>query len=67
MTGNIIANTGFVKVCTPCSFSSLGLQLKVYGTQYNSKGTLILAADILAAWGGIQSAGQGFAMISMNL
>lgn len=66
MTGNIIANTGFVKVSV--TWHSQGYaDLQVYGTQYNSKGTLILAADILAAWGGIQSAGQGFAMISMNL
>lgn len=52
MTGNVIANEGFIDV---------------YWTQYNAKGAKILAADILAAWGGIQSAGQGFAMISMNL
>lgn len=65
MTGNVIANTGFVKVCQLAHKHIL--TVKVYGTQYNAKGTLILAADILAAWGGIQSCGQGLGMISMSL
>lgn len=38
-----------------------------YGTALNAKGEVILAADILAAWGGIQSAGQGFGMLSQHL
>lgn len=52
MTGNIVANAGFIKQ---------------YGSDYNAKGDLILAADRVAAWGGVQSAGQGFGMISMHL
>ncbi|OWT36126.1 sugar transporter [Cryptococcus neoformans Bt1] len=51
MTGSIIANKGFIKT---------------YGTAYNSAGELILDANVLAAWGGVQSAGQGFGMLSMH-
>nr|XP_031857210.1 uncharacterized protein CI109_007374 [Kwoniella shandongensis]KAA5524282.1 hypothetical protein CI109_007374 [Kwoniella shandongensis] len=51
MTGSIIANKGFIKT---------------YGTAYNAKGALILDANILAAWGGVQSAGQGLGMLSMH-
>lgn len=52
MTGSIIANKG---------------SIKTYGTAYNSAGELILDANVLAAWGGVQSAGQGFGMLSMHL
>jgi hypothetical protein len=52
MTGNIIANKGFIQT---------------YSTTVNAKGVPILAANVLAAWGGVQSAGQGFGMISMHL
>lgn len=44
LTGNIIANKGFI------------LQ---YGTSVNAAGAVILNADHVAAWGGVQSAGQG--------
>lgn len=52
MTGNIIANKGFIKQ---------------YGSDYNAKGDLILAAGTVSAWGGVQSAGQGLGMITMHL
>jgi hypothetical protein len=52
MTGNIIANKGFIGT---------------YATATNAAGAKILDANVLAAWGGIQSAGQGFGMISMHL
>lgn len=52
MTGNIIANAGFIKQ---------------YGSVHNAAGALILDANVVAAWGGVQSAGQGFGMISMHL
>lgn len=62
MTGNIIAFKGFVQQ---------------YGECANASGATILCADhlgmssdvhklISAAWGGIQSAGQGFAMLSQH-
>ncbi|WVQ82451.1 hypothetical protein IAT38_004580 [Cryptococcus sp. DSM 104549] len=51
MTGSIIANKGFIQT---------------YGTAYNAAGALILDANVLAAWGGIQSAGQGLGMLSMH-
>lgn len=52
MTGNIIASKGFIKQ---------------YGADYNAKGDLILKAGTVSAWGGVQSAGQGFGMITMHL
>ncbi|WWC64295.1 uncharacterized protein I303_106905 [Kwoniella dejecticola CBS 10117] len=52
MTSNIIANKGFIQT---------------YGTVNDPKtGALILDADILAAWGGIQSAGQGIGMLTQH-
>jgi hypothetical protein len=41
--------------------------IQQYGTVLNAKGQVILDADILAAWGGVQSAGQGFGMLSQHL
>lgn len=52
MTGTIIANKGFV------------LQ---FGTAKNAAGAVILDASVLAAWGGIQSAGQGLGMLTQHL
>lgn len=52
LTGSIIANKGFIAQ---------------YGTALNSAGDVILDADILAAWGGIQSAGQGVGMLTQHL
>lgn len=52
LTGSIIANKGFIAQ---------------YGTAFNAKGALILDKDILAAWGGIQSAGQGIGMLTQHL
>ncbi|WWC97802.1 hypothetical protein V866_004689 [Kwoniella sp. B9012] len=52
MTSNIIANKGFIET---------------YGTAIDAKtGGPKLDADILAAWGGIQSAGQGFGMLTQH-
>ncbi|WRT64411.1 uncharacterized protein IL334_001343 [Kwoniella shivajii] len=51
MTGSIIANKGFIQT---------------YGTAHDAKGQLILDANVLAAWGGVQSAGQGLGMLSMH-
>ncbi|GFZ46073.1 hypothetical protein JCM24511_04319 [Saitozyma sp. JCM 24511] len=51
MTGSIIANKGFIKT---------------YGTAHDSSGNLILDANVLAAWGGLQSLGQGLGMLSMH-
>ena len=52
MTGSIIANKGFIKT---------------YGTAYDPKKGQILDANVLAAWGGLQSLGQGLGMLSMHL
>ena len=41
--------------------------IQQYATATNSKGARILDANILAAWGGVQSAGQGFGMLSQHL
>lgn len=51
MTGSIIANKGFIAQ---------------FGTQM-SKGSLILSAQVLAIWGGVQSLGQGMGMLSTHL
>lgn len=51
ITGTIIANAGFISQ---------------FGTAHNAKGALILDANVLAVWGGIQSLGQGLGMLSMH-
>ncbi|RSH90015.1 hypothetical protein EHS25_001348 [Saitozyma podzolica] len=50
MTGSIIANKGFIAQ---------------FGTQI-PKGSLILSAQVLAIWGGVQSLGQGMGMLSTH-
>lgn len=53
MTGSIIANKGFIRT---------------FATAISVKdGSRILDANVLAAWGGIQSLGQGSGMLSMHL
>jgi hypothetical protein len=65
MTGNISTWGCHSKLCS-CLVANKGF-IQQYGTALNAKGQLILDADILAAWGGIQSAGQGFGMLSQHL
>lgn len=51
ITGSIIANKGFIRQ---------------FGTAHNRAGALILDANVLAVWGGIQSLGQGLGMLTMH-
>ena len=51
ITGSIIANKGFIAQ---------------FGTVQNKAGALILDANVLAVWGGIQSLGQGLGMLTMH-
>lgn len=51
VTGTIIANKGFIKQ---------------FGTAHSAAGALILDANVLAVWGGIQSLGQGIGMLTMH-
>ena len=51
ITGTIIANKGFIAQ---------------FGTAHSSAGKLILDANVLAVWGGIQSLGQGIGMLTMH-
>ncbi|KAF5240366.1 hypothetical protein FANTH_9626 [Fusarium anthophilum] len=50
LTGNIIANAGFVQQ---------------FGTQTIDDGSVVLASSVLSTWGALQSVGQVFGMVTL--